>query len=285
MQLKLTMSTLAAALMATLASSGHATVLPYKNMQALVDEADGIVIGTVQSVQAQAMRPGDVQTFVTLGNIEALNGKVDGSTLTLRLKGGLVDGQGLHVDGAPEFAPNERVLVFVQGNGRDLVPLVGWGQGMFRLVLDPTSGQTQVQDADGNDVVGVKDGHVQRREGARLDATLLGAPAMTMAHQAPPEAGAGATDDGSQTAVVGVRALPARAMAADRFLSEVRQRAAGHAGKTLKSVMQGDSAAPAESTDGAPAATKPANQPVALPQGDAVSLPMQRLTPTATDAR
>ncbi|HEV8692070.1 MAG TPA: hypothetical protein VGQ91_17330 [Ideonella sp.] len=280
------LATLAATALAALATTGHATVLPYKNVQALVDEAEGIVIGTVRSVDAAAAKPHDVHTYVTLDQLETLSGKLDAPTLTLRLKGGIVDGRGLHVDGAPNFKPNERVLLFVQGNGHDLVPLVGWSQGMFRLVMDASSGKTQVQDADGNDVVGMADGQLQRNEGAHLDVELLGAPELQRTHQPKPEADAGQTDDGSPSTLVDVQALPRPAMSAERFVGELRQRAAGHVGKRLRSVLPQDMAPVGPmSPDMAPATSRPATQPVAMPEGGGVSLPAQRATPPSSDAR
>lgn len=287
MRLKLALTTMSAALMAALSSPGHATVLPYKNLQALVDEADGIVIGTVRSVQAAAARPHDVNTFVTLDQLEVLSGKLNAPTLTLRVRGGIVEGRGLHVEGAPHFRPDERVLLFVQGNGRDLVPLVGWGQGMFRLVTDASSGQTKVQDAEGNDVVGLADGHVMRRAGEQMDeVVLLGAPGLQQVRQPKPEVNAGQTEDGSPTTLVEVQAAPQRAMSAERFVAEMRQRAAGHRGKSLRSVMPQDSLAEAAMAgDAAATSARPATQPVAMPEGEGVSLPMPRAMPQASDAR
>ena len=286
MRLKLALSMTSAALLAAMASPGHATVLPYKNVDALVHEADGIVIGTVRSVEAAAGKPHDVHTYVTLDHLDVLSGQLNAPTLTLRLRGGLVDGRGLHVDGAPNFAPNERVLLFVQGNGQDLVPLVGWGQGMFRLVPDAATGKTKVQDAEGNDLVGLADSHLQHRDGEQMDVVLMGAPEMKLARQSKPEAHAGQTDDGSASALVDVQALPARAMSADRFVAEMRQRAAGHHGKTLRSVTPQDQQAEAMAgTDAAAAHSRPAAQPVAMPEGAGVSLPAQRAVPSAADQR
>lgn len=286
MRLKLALSMTTAALLAAMASPGHATVLPYKNVDALVHEADGIVIGTVRSVEAAASKPHDVHTYVTLDHLDVLSGQLNAPTLTLRLRGGLVDGRGLHVDGAPNFAPNERVLLFVQGNGQDLVPLVGWGQGLFRLVPDAATGKTKVQDAEGHDVVGLADGHLQHRDGEQMDVVLMGAPEMKLARQPKPEAHAGQTDDGSASTLVDVQALPARAMSADRFVAEMRQRAAGHHGKTLRSVTpQDQQAEAAAASDAAATHSRPTAQPVAMPEGAGVSLPAQRAVPSLADQR
>lgn len=285
MRLKLALSMTAAALLAAMASPGQATVLPYKNVDALVHEADGIVIGTVRSVEAAASKPHDVHTYVTLDQLDVLSGRLNAPTLTLRLRGGLVDGRGLHVDGAPNFTPNERVLLFVQGNGKDLVPLVGWGQGMFRLVPDAATGKTKVQDAEGHDIVGMAEGHLQHREGEQMDVVLLGAPELTLARQPKPEAHAGQTDDGSASTLVDLQALPARAMSAERFVAEMRRRAAGHTGKTLRSVTPQDMQPEAAGNDAAAQNNRPARQPVAMPEGTGVSLPAQRTVPSVTDQR
>ncbi len=286
MRMKLALSTMGAALLAALSSPGQATVLPYKNLQALVDESDGIVVATVRAVQAAATAPHDVDTFVTLDRIELLSGRLDAPTLTLKLRGGLVDGRGLHVDGVPSLKPDERVLLFVQGNGRDLVPLVGWSQGLFRLVTDPRSGQSYVQDADGNEVVGLADGQVERQAGAQLDVVLLGAPELQQARQPQPEAGGGQTEDGSPVTPLGVQAAPKRPMSAERFVAEMRRRAAGHAGRTLRSVAPGRVAAEtAARPDAAPPSVRAAGQPVALPGADDVALPLPRPAADRPDAR
>lgn len=283
--MRLKTTSIAAALLAMLATSGQASVLPYKSFDALLAESDGIVLGTVRSVEAAARTPHDVHTFVTLDRLEMLSGRVDAPTLTLRLKGGFAGQSGLHVDGAPRFAPEERVLLFVQGNGRDLVPFVGWSQGVFRLAADPATGRQQVRDAEGNLVMGVAEGQVVRDGGAQLETEIAGAPeAVRLGHHAKPEASGGIADDGSAVDVLGVQAGPVKPISAERFVAQVRQRAG--AGKLLRSISPQDTA-PAEgaAVDEAGLSSRSARHPVAMPQGDSVALPLPRPAAPATDAR
>jgi hypothetical protein len=283
--MRLKMTSLAAALLATLATSGQASVLPYKSFDALLAESDGIVVGTVRSVEATASAPHDVHTYVTLDQLEMLSGRVDAPTLTLRLKGGLAGRSGLHVDGAPHFAPEERVLLFVQGNGRDLVPFVGWSQGVFRLATDAATGRQQVRDADGNLVLGVAGGQVLREAGAQLETEVVGAPeAVQLGRQAKPEASGGVAEDGSPVEQLGVQAGPVRPIAADRFLAQVRQRAGE--GKLLSSVGPQD-VAPADgpAADATGSSSRAARHLVAMPQGDSVAPPLPRPAAAPADAR
>src|SRR5262249_38388155 len=66
----------------------HGTTLPYKGVDKLVAEADGIVIGTVRQVQSAQDSQKDIETYVTLDNLKVLGGRYAAPTLTLRLKGG-----------------------------------------------------------------------------------------------------------------------------------------------------------------------------------------------------
>ncbi len=273
---------------AALAAAAQATVLPYKSFDRLVDESEGIVIGTVRSVETAAARnANDLYTYVTIEQLDVLRGKVAQATLTLRLKGGFDGRQGLHVEGAPQFAPKERVLLFVQGNGRDLVPFVGWSQGVFRLV-DAAGGGQQVRDADGNAVIGVDAGQVMRRPGERLDTDIVGAPDVQRQRSAAPRAGGGTTDNGSAVTELGVEAAAQAPMAAERFVAAVRERAgaAAAAAGTLRSVTAQDSQrSDANGKDGTAVRAPVAERPVAMPSGNSLALPAERKAPSAPEAR
>jgi len=276
---------IAGALLAAMVTAGQASVLPYKSFDRLVGESEGIVIGTVRSVETAAGRqPNDLYTFVTIDQLDVLSGQVAEGRLTLRMKGGFDGRQGLHVDGAPQFAPNERVLLFVQGNGRDLVPFVGWSQGVFRLV-DDAGGQPLVRDAEGHVVLGVEGGHVQRRAGERLETAIVGAPDVVRQRSAAPRASGGTTESGSAATEVGVEAAAQAPMTVERFVAEVRQRAG--AGRALRSVTPQDSSLQrdGDGRDGAAARAPNAEHPVAMPSANGVTLPAQRKAPSAPEQR
>ena len=117
----------------------------------LVEDAEVIAVGTVTAVEpewdAQTETP---WTLVTFSDLEVLKGEVAGPTLTLHLIGGpLPDGRVMKLVGTPEFSVGERSVVFSQGNGHQVVPLVGLWQGMYRVVFDAERGIETVHDHAG----------------------------------------------------------------------------------------------------------------------------------------
>jgi hypothetical protein len=245
----------AGALLSALALAAEATVLRYLNFDQLAEQAEAIVIGTVTLQQvAPVGRPHNLHTYVTLDHLEVLSGQVPEGRLTLRIRGGFDGRNGVHIAGTPEFRQGERVLLFVQGNGRDMVPFVGWGQGVFRLKNNAT-GRSEVHDADDNEVVGIQQGHVMRQQGKKLETAVVGMPAAARQHAAMPLVSGGHARDGTPAKEVRVQVLPQPAMGAEAFIGEVRKRA--RAGKTVPSVQPGDitaadAADPFEGHDGHP---------------------------------
>lgn len=227
--------TLAALAAATLLAQGpaRATTLPYKDLDRLVSESDAVVMATVRQVQSLEDAQKTIHTYVTFGDLQMLGGRYDSPTLTLRVEGGRVGDRGLFVDGAPDFQPEQRVLMFVQGNGRDVVPLVGWSQGLFRLSND-ANGTQVVSDAEGRAVTAIQGSRVMvdlsQGEGDR-NVHLLGAPNADVARHAaaPGAASAGTSDDGSETTVVEATEVTHAAMPAPSFLASVKKRIAQRA--------------------------------------------------------
>jgi len=275
--------------------AAHATSLPYKSFDKLVAESDGIVVATVRQVQFAADAQHDIGTYVTFDNLQMLEGRAAAPTLTLRMKGGRVGNEILFVDGVPQFQEGERVLMFVQGNGRDLVPLVGWTQGLFRLVTG-ADGRTVVADAGGHPVLGVKDNHVMTAEGAAAQAAethVVGAPNADYAMHAAAagRSGAGTTEDGSKPMLVSERlSKNAQPMAADAFLALVKQRSAARdaqlaqSGKVLESVTIGAPLAAVDHRDAVvPDARAAAAAQVQGPEFAKPQAPKRLAAPTATD--
>jgi hypothetical protein len=288
--------TLAASALTFALGAAQATTLPYKSLDRLVAESDGIVVGTVRQVQFAADAQHDIGTYVTLDNLQVLEGRYSAPTLTLRLKGGRVGNEILFVDGVPQFKADERVVLFVQGNGRDLVPLVGWTQGLFRL-QPGADGALVVTDAAGHAVLGVKGNQVLTQEGADAegsDVHVLGAPNADFALRAAAagQSGAGRTENGSAVKLVGERiAKDAKPMKADAFIELVKQRSAGRnaqlaqSAASLRSVEIG---APLAAVDQRDAAADPraAAQPQAQgPEFTQPALPKHQAVPAAGDAQ
>lgn len=224
------------------ALSAQATSLVYKDMNALVGEADAIVVGTVQEVTAQRGEDDQIYTYVRLAELRMLGGRYSGQELTLILEGGFDGREGVDIPGSPEFQPQERVVLFVAGNGERVVPLVGWGQGVFKLTRD-ARGNTIVTDEIGNPVYDLSaTGEVLKARHRPSRAEIVGAPHLAHAHSAEVRGfSPGIPDHG----VTGVRSGPeGKPMSADRFLKQVQERAKGRQyGAEIRSARVGQALA------------------------------------------
>jgi len=138
----------------------QATTLIYKSFDDLVKECEGIILVTVTKVEMHMDEQGGIYTYVTLGNLKMLYGRYDRSEFTLKMEGGIVKNQGLLVEGSPNFSVAEKLILFMEGNGRRIVPIVGWSQGIFRIQKDPKSLQEIITDNYGNRVFDIKSGQI-----------------------------------------------------------------------------------------------------------------------------
>lgn len=126
-----------------------ATVLARKNLNNLVEEAELILEGTVmQKESVWAEDKSTIYTFVTLSDLEVIDGAYEGNTFTLRMDGGEVEEagrvKGLKIPGTPEFEIEDRVILFIRNNAWEVCPLVGWDQGAFKVKEDPITKKTKL---------------------------------------------------------------------------------------------------------------------------------------------
>jgi hypothetical protein len=242
---KRVLGAVAAIAVCALALPVHATTLIKKNFDDLVTEADAVVVGTVRDTQAQYAADRRIHTLVTISDLRVLNGRYDGTSLTLQLVGGRIENDVMLVHGSPRFAVNDRVIVFVQGNGTQMVPFVGWTQGVFRVERD-ARGRQKVFDHERNPVVEIRGSEVVRDQVNAGDAAIVADPAKS-------GGSAGKDDSGAASPGVGQGAARGReAMDADSFIAAVTRRAREKqaAGKTVQSVAA--PAAVASPQDAAP---------------------------------
>lgn len=146
-----------------------ATTLLYKDFNALIDEADNVVVGVVESVSAvRNDKTDDIYSIVRLSDVKTIDSNganLLNSPALIRIKGGAIDilgdngqveGQELQlVHGAPEFSVGDHVVLFTKNNGISSVPFVGWSQGVFWIGKD-----NSVRDSENRNVVGLQDGHL-----------------------------------------------------------------------------------------------------------------------------
>lgn len=84
-----------------------------------------------------------IKTYVTFTVLKTLKGEAR-ETLTLEFLGGELDGEGMRVEGMPQFAPGDIEIVFVTGNTLRFCPLVAMGHGRYRVLTDPATARRYV---------------------------------------------------------------------------------------------------------------------------------------------
>ena len=144
-------------------ATAQATTVEPMTFSQVVAGADVIAFGTVTAIHDtwddELKLP---FTQVTFTDLETLKGVVAGPELALRFLGGIApDGLTLVVPGMPRFAVGDRAAVFSTGNGLRPCPLVGWWQGLYRLIFDAGQDAFTVADHAGRPVAAI-DGTVGR---------------------------------------------------------------------------------------------------------------------------
>ncbi len=137
-------------LCSVLALSVHATTVIPPDFDHLVRRAQVIFEGEVTGVQSQWIGEGAqhrIVTFVTFKVDDALKGD-PGTSYTIRMLGGTVDGETMQVSDAPKFQMGDHDLLFVENNGRQFIPLVGIQHGRFRIKKDESGEETLMTSED-----------------------------------------------------------------------------------------------------------------------------------------
>jgi hypothetical protein len=135
-------------------SVARATIVIAPDFDSLVGSADYIVRAVVKSVVAEwrpiPARPGQryIGTLVTLDVKEVIKGNPP-QPLVLDFVGGRLDGKELVVVDAPAFVVGQESILFVHGNGRSIIPLVGLMHGDYPIRRNTLTGKDQVLRSDG----------------------------------------------------------------------------------------------------------------------------------------
>lgn len=113
---------------------GRATTVVAQSFESICREADMVFVGSVSRVESRwtAQEEGTIETVVTFSDLLPLFG-VEGDEVVLRFAGGAVDGMREEIAGMPQFEVGDRVVVFAR-RGRLVSPIVGFHQGLFRVV-------------------------------------------------------------------------------------------------------------------------------------------------------
>jgi len=112
----------------------HATVLVPADLGELARDARAIARGTVVAVDAQwTPDRRTIETLVTLEVESYLKGAL-GETVQFRVPGGTFGRFRSIVVGAPTFEVGDRVVVFLGARGPSVPYVVGFSQGVYRVV-------------------------------------------------------------------------------------------------------------------------------------------------------
>jgi hypothetical protein len=120
-------------LLAAVTSVRATTIVP-ADLGELSHDAIAIARGRVADVRSQWTEDrGTVETIVTLEVESYLKGSL-GATVRFKIPGGELGRFRTVVVGAPDFAVDQRVVVFLGAHGPTVPYIVGFNQGVFRVV-------------------------------------------------------------------------------------------------------------------------------------------------------
>jgi len=119
-----------------IAAPARATVIVPADLGELSRDAIAIARGRVAAINAQWTDDrGTIETIVTLEVESYLKGAF-GPVLRFRVPGGELGRFRSIVVGAPEFVVDQRVVVFLGARGPTIPFIVGFNQGVFRVVAN-----------------------------------------------------------------------------------------------------------------------------------------------------
>ncbi len=145
---------LAALTLLALIPAARATTVIAPDFDGMVGNSDYIVRAVVKTVtsewRANPAKPGKgyIGTLVELDVREVIKGTPP-SPLVLDLVGGRVGDREMTIEGAPKFIVGQESILFVKGNGRQIIPLVGMWHGYYPVRRDKLTGQNQVMRSSG----------------------------------------------------------------------------------------------------------------------------------------
>lgn len=127
----------AVSLLLALAVDARATIVVPADLGELSRDAIAIVRGRVARIDTRFTEDrGTIETIVTLEVESYLKGAL-GQIVRFRVPGGELGRFRSVVVGAPEFAVDQRVVVFLGAFGPSVPHIVGFNQGVFRVIGAP----------------------------------------------------------------------------------------------------------------------------------------------------
>jgi hypothetical protein len=153
----------------------RATTIVPMDLADLTTNAELIFIGTVTDISSERDAR-TIYSYVTFSDLEVLKGTYLEETIEVRLSGGTVAGETVQVVGMPKFVIGERNLIFLAGNFKFVCPIVGWGQGRFKILRDEITGQEMVFDNSDIPVVEIEGNKIIRARKSGITQGSAGVP-------------------------------------------------------------------------------------------------------------
>lgn len=120
-----------------------ATTVKPPTFAQLVNESDYIVRAVVKSVTSEWLgtkEDGRIHTRVELDVREVIAGAPP-QPLVLEMLGGKIGDMEMVIQGAPKFQVGQEDILFIQGNGRNIFPLLGIMHGRYPIQKDAGTGR------------------------------------------------------------------------------------------------------------------------------------------------
>lgn len=144
-----------------LATAGIAAAMSVRppEFAELVGKADAVVRGEVTAVRCEWRGAGESRRIVTLVTVAVQRRLVGETAPTVELEflGGRVGAHELTVPGQPQFRMGDRDILFVQGNGRQMCPLVHAMFGRYPVTAGAAGEAPTVARIDGVPLAAVAD--------------------------------------------------------------------------------------------------------------------------------
>jgi hypothetical protein len=158
------------AMLASLTAVDAISVVPLP-FPDLVQQSQVVVYGRVAEVQGRWTDDRQaIDSLVTVQVIEYFKG-LRGETIVFKVPGGHAGGMVNVLPGAPEFREGDLVVLFLASRGPALPGPVGLTQGVFRVMVDPRSGQLLVSPPP-VDLQGAAPGRIVRGDHRRHPVSL-----------------------------------------------------------------------------------------------------------------
>lgn len=135
--------TAAASLVGPAIAPAAATVVVPIALNELATISTAITRGRIVRIDARQTSSLRVERVITFEAAEYLKGNL-GAVIQFRLPGGTFGRYRTISVGAPEFKEGDEVVLFLGAREGDLPVLVGFHQGVYRVVADPATGERMV---------------------------------------------------------------------------------------------------------------------------------------------